>query len=128
MWFRSGGGGYPFYGLYRTDFLRQLTQFLRPDLVYYNEALFLHQLFNEGGARFCPNAVLIYNGSNSSIHIPSRRMLGSMLRHSLETHAFYLRSELPLIERFALLREVARFHYPYIKHLAIKALRGKLGG
>jgi glycosyltransferase involved in cell wall biosynthesis len=111
------GGGHPYYGLYRTSYLRSLVHELKPNWVYFNDGLFLHRMFLNGGARFCANALLIYNGDNSATKIPSRKMLDSFLRYSYQTHLLYIKSALPPSERIALLTEIARSHYPYIKLL-----------
>jgi hypothetical protein len=85
-------------------------------------------MFLAGGARFCPEAVLIYNGVNSFINVPSRSMLWSFLRHSAETHRIYIFGDLPLRERFEVLRFIGRNHYPYIRHLYRNAIKKELGG
>jgi glycosyltransferase involved in cell wall biosynthesis len=111
------GGGHPYYGLYRTSYLRALVPELKPNWAYFNEGLFLHRVFLNGGARFCADALLIYDGGNSSTKIPSRELLDSFLRYSFQTHLLYIKSALPTSERVNLLTEIGRSHYPYIKQL-----------
>ena len=66
--FSRFGGGYPFYGLYRVDYLKSLrpAKTLDRKLIYFNEGIFLHRAFLRGGIRFCSNAMLMYNADNSS--------------------------------------------------------------
>ena len=122
------GGGHPFYGLYRIDYLRTLLKFVNTDWVYYNEGIFLHNAFLNGGIRFCADATLIYNRENSGTHISSRRMLSSFLKYSSATHKLYWQSERRLRERLHLLQIVGRTHYLYILRLLKKSLMKELGG
>lgn len=116
------GGGHPYYGLYRTSYLRSLVHDLKPNWAYFNEGLFLHRMFLNGGARFCADALLIYNGENTSTRIPSRKLLDSFLRYSYQTHLLYIKSGLPTSERITLLTEIVKIHYPYIKLLVRRSV------
>lgn len=124
------GGGHPSYGLYRTEHLRKLdpanTMYI--DWAYYNEGIFLHRAFIEGGMRFCPDAKLIYNGENSGTKVRSRTMFASFMRYTAETHKLYLSSARSMAEKAKLLRLVGASHYPYIWRLAKKSLRNEFGG
>lgn len=128
-WLRFGGG-FPFYGLYETDHLRQLdpANNFSKQLVYYNEGIFLHRAFIRGGVRFCPSAVLLYNSETAAAKIPSRRLLLSFLKYSTESHKLFLRSAYPGGQKLQLLRTLGKSHYPYIRRLLKQSLRNRIGG
>ena len=122
------GGGHPLYGLYRTEFLRRLDPERHFDvkMVYYNEGMFLHHAFLDGGLRFSPDAKLLYSGFNST-QLRARTMLASFLKYSSKVHWLYLSSQLPISQKARLLRLVGGTHYPYIGALIKKALRNEIG-
>jgi glycosyltransferase involved in cell wall biosynthesis len=124
------GGGHPFYGLFKTHYLKELIaeNFLRESWSYFNEGIFLHNVFMRGGVKFCPTSTLKYNVINSSTKVRSRRLLKDFLRYSLEVHLLHATSSYSLSEKARILKLVRDSHVPYIRHLARKSWNDEIGG
>ncbi|MBN9332127.1 glycosyltransferase family 2 protein [Devosia sp.] len=116
--FAGYGGGHCFYGLYDRKMLESfnLDSVFDSSIAYFNEGVFLHTLFLNGGIRFVPKAKFTYNGT-SPAKISSEILLHSFQIYSEKVLNLYSERKLKFFQNLIVMRELRKSHSPYIRSL-----------
>ena len=119
----SNGGGYPFYGLYNRKILMDSGYIFYlekcKDWKYYNEGLFLHQIFAHTSVKYYPKAKFLVDTSSTNINnLSQRTLLEAFTYYAFESIRLYSESSLTAGNKEEVLQLIYKRYGDYILSLS----------